>query len=717
MPAAPPPDDAARVSRLREIGILDTPPSAEFDEFVRAASLVCGVPISLISLIDERRQWFKASIGLPGTTETPRDVSFCAHAILGTEVMEVADAASDPRFCDNPLVTGEPAIRFYAGAPLRISDGTVLGTLCVIDRQPMELSDDQREVLRCLANAAARAIEGWSVRQREQVHAAELLRLSAVAAEIAERKAAIFDNSADLLIDVDVTRHDDQLDFIHRSFNPSLTRLTGWRASDLIDLRPEQCLPVDVAQQCLAAYRQCIAQQTPVTLQMTLATPLGARDFEGVFTAIHSQTTGEIVQIVAQLRDLTERNTMIEALHQRQKMEAIGSLAAGVAHDFNNILQSIISSCEFLQDEIAADAPAHEFIQITARAARRGAQLTHHLLSYARKQMLLPRVVSAVDLLDQIAPLLRRTLNPSIAVTIRGAAGLPPLCVDPHQFETAILNLAINASHAMPDGGTLTIDAQVTRDRHQPVVLVSVTDTGTGMDKAVLARAADPFFSTKGLQGTGLGLSMVHGFAGQSGGRMNIRSAPGIGTTVELHLPAANTPAASLSTEPPAVTDERPVILLVDDDPDVLVTTAAFLKQAGFAVLRAENGSAALASLSNGARIAAIVSDYAMPGLNGIDLVAEVQAAQPDAAAVIITGYAELRGETKAGPGIVTLYKPFQRQQLLDALHHLLGPVGTMAALGAGPAALHRTSPPEPPPPDRARGNPKNQAAGEVFFL
>lgn len=689
MDALPATDEAFRLSRLREIGILDTSPSSEFDALVRAASLACATPISLISLIDEHRQWFKANIGMSGVTETSREISFCAQTILGTGLMEVEDAASDPRFADNPLVTGDPKIRFYAGAPLRIADGTVLGALCVIGHSPMKLSDDQREILRCLASAAALSIEGWQTVQRDKVHAAELLQLSASAAERAERKAAIFDNSADLLFFVDVVQVGRKVEFIHKSFNPSLPRLTGWRASDLIGLRPEQCLPPDVARQCLAAYRQCIAQPTILTRKMTLATPLGLRDFEGVFTAIYSPATDKIIQIVAQLRDQTERNLLIEALHQGQKMEAIGRLAAGVAHDFNNILQSIISSCEFLQDEIAAEAPASEFVTITLRAARRGAQLTHHLLSYARKQILQPRIAPVRDLLDSIRSLLQRTLNPRVNVSIRSCAELPVLCVDPHQFETAILNLAINASHAMLDGGTLTIDAQEKLDNNQRVVVVSVTDTGTGMDKLVLARAIDPFFSTKGLQGVGLGLSMVHGFIGQSGGRMTIRSAPGLGTVVELYLPVPDVSPASAAAQPPQHADERPTILLVDDDPDVLVTTGAFLKQAGFAVLHAESGSAALDILARGPRIVAIVTDYAMPRLNGIDLVAKVKTLQPDVAAVIITGYAELGGDDLSKPGIATLCKPFQRQQLLDSLHVLLGKAPTAASHGVDLAELH----------------------------
>ena len=170
-----PHNEPARLAALLALEVLDTGPEAEFDALVRAASLVCGTPISLISLIDTERQWFKANVGLPGVSETPRDVAFCSHAILGDGLFEVADASLDPRFADNPLVTGQPDIRFYAGAPLRLSDGSQVGTLCVIDRQPRELSETQREVLRSLALAAAHALEGQRAIRAERRAAVDLV--------------------------------------------------------------------------------------------------------------------------------------------------------------------------------------------------------------------------------------------------------------------------------------------------------------------------------------------------------------------------------------------------------------------------------------------------------------------------------------------------------------------------------------------------------------
>jgi PAS domain S-box-containing protein len=235
------------------------------------------------------------------------------------------------------------------------------------------------------------------------------------------------------------------------------------------------------------------------------------------------------------LEEMAERAKVDEALKHLQKMEAIGKLAAGVAHDFNNILQSIVGCLEMVLDELAEGTPGRRFAGVALNAATRGSSLTHHLLSYARRQVLLPRVVALAPFLADLRTLLGRTLGPNIAIQTRVDATRGVL-VDPGQLETALLNLAINASHAMRHGGTLAIEASDARDG--PFVVIAVTDTGIGMDAATLAQAVEPFFTTKGAEGTGLGLPMVQGFVEQSGGTFSIDSAPGRGTTIRLRLPS-----------------------------------------------------------------------------------------------------------------------------------------------------------------------------------
>ncbi|MBS2026197.1 MAG: PAS domain-containing protein, partial [Deltaproteobacteria bacterium] len=191
--AQPRPDETETIAALRALNVLDTKPEVAFDALVRAASLVCGAPISLISLVDVNRQWFKANVGLPGVTETSRDSSFCAHAVLGETLFEVPDASRDPRFADNPLVLGDPHIRFYAGIPLRLHDGRKVGSLCVIDRQPRQLSAQQREVLKALGEAAAHALEGRRAMEATAAAAMEIAQSEALLAEERQRLAAVID--------------------------------------------------------------------------------------------------------------------------------------------------------------------------------------------------------------------------------------------------------------------------------------------------------------------------------------------------------------------------------------------------------------------------------------------------------------------------------------------------------------------------------------------
>jgi signal transduction histidine kinase len=382
------------------------------------------------------------------------------------------------------------------------------------------------------------------------------------------------------------------------------------------------------------------------------------------------------------LEEMAERAKVDEALKHLQKVEAIGKLAAGVAHDFNNILQSIVGCLEMVLDEMAEGTPGRRFAGVALDAASRGASLTHHLLSYARRQVLLPRVVALAPFLADLRTLLGRTLGPNIAIAVRVEATRGVL-VDPGQLETALLNLAINAAHAMKQGGTLTIDAHDAPDG-QPFVVIAVTDTGIGMDAATLAQVGEPFFTTKGSEGTGLGLPMVQGFVEQSGGTFSIDSAPGRGTRIQLRLPSGAPgrrpgarPGAGQDRPDPGAPERRGRILLVDDSSDLLVVAGACLEKAGFAVVRAESGNHALALLEGTPlddieRFDALVTDYAMPDLNGVDLISECRRIHPGLPAVIITGFANTLHAAALPERTVVLRKPYQYGALVTALRDIM---------------------------------------------
>jgi CheY-like chemotaxis protein/anti-sigma regulatory factor (Ser/Thr protein kinase) len=306
----------------------------------------------------------------------------------------------------------------------------------------------------------------------------------------------------------------------------------------------------------------------------------------------------------------------------------------------------------------------------------RGSHLTHHLLAYARKQMLWPQAIDLETFLPEIKALLARTLGPHVAIDVR-VLGTPQAIADPGELQTALINLAINAAQAMTKGGILRIDARQDRSDSQSghgCAEIILTDTGVGMDAETLAQAVEPFFSTRGAAGTGLGLSMVQGFAEQSGGTLRITSTPDRGTVVSLRLPAGEPRAPRVRLEPMGAISGSGRVLLVDDSTDALVTVGAFLSRAGFDVTSADSGDRALHLIAAGARFDAVVTDYAMPGLNGTDLIIQARDIQPGMPAIVISGYASVeQEEIIGGDNTVIMHKPFQRRDLIATLQHLIG--------------------------------------------
>jgi PAS domain S-box-containing protein len=502
---------------------------------------------------------------------------------------------------------------------------------------------------------------------------AELARMSELQVEAAELENAIFRNSPDSLYVVRVEDEPAGPAFVYEAFSPAFERLTGMRIEDLVGRRPEGCLSPELAAAALERFRRGVVERSTITAwSASYVLPVGTRDFEGSITPIVQPTSGKVVRLVGTMRDVTERRVLEAALHHGQRMEAIGRLSAGVAHDFNNILQSIVGGLELILDEFPTGTSVHEFADIALNSALRGSSLTHQLLSYAGRQLLRPEAVALEPFLAEIRTLLAPTLGPHIAIRVRTDQG-PAVWADPGQLQTALVNLAINARDAMPQGGQLYINARTVHEADQTWVAIAVTDTGTGMDETTLAQAMDPFFTTKGPRGTGLGLSMVKGFAEQSDGKVEITSTPGEGTTVELRLPltASDHPSSQTTlSEAPRMLGR---ILLVDDSTDLLLTIGTSLEKAGFAVTRADGGHKALALLTeDGGCFDAIVSDYAMPGVNGVDLIAAARIIHPGLRAVLITGYADLVKVEPLPAGILLLHKPFGRDDLIDTLKRLM---------------------------------------------
>lgn len=410
---------------------------------------------------------------------------------------------------------------------------------------------------------------------------------------------------------------------------------------------------------------------------------------------------------IAELRDLTDqlerrvadRTAELmraeEALRQSQKMEAVGQLTGGLAHDFNNLLAGISGSLELMALRLAQGrvADVHRYMDAAQGATRRAAALTHRLLAFSRRQTLAPRPTDIAALVGGMTDLIRRTVGPAITLDTKRADDLWTILVDAPQLENALLNLCINARDAMPDGGQITIEMvnrRLDRDHarfddipHGEYVVLCVTDTGTGMTPDVIEKAFDPFFTTKPLgQGTGLGLSMIYGFAKQSGGQVRIESTPGGGTTVHLYLPryhgAAEQDRIDRARLPEGPAGSGETVLVVDDESTVRLMIADVLRDMGYRVIEAADSITAMAVLRSDRRIDLLVTDVGLPGgMNGRQLAEAARELRHELNVMFVTGYAEnaVLNSGHLSPGMQLLTKPFT----VDALV-----MGIQAAMGTG---------------------------------
>src|SRR5215469_2853624 len=378
--------------------------------------------------------------------------------------------------------------------------------------------------------------------------------------------------------------------------------------------------------------------------------------------------------------EMAERQRTEEALLQAQKLEAVGQLTSGVAHDFNNLLTGVLGNLDMLERRLKSEESLRR-VRAARAAAERGARLTHQLLAFSRKQRLAPTPLDLNRLVSEASDMLFRTIGSTVRVETVLTDGLWPALVDPTQIELVLLNLAINARDAMPEGGRLTIRTANVRRGAAPAdlaagdyVLISVSDTGQGMSDEVLRRACEPFFTTKEPgKGSGLGLSMVHGLTTQSGGGLHIDSLPGRGTTVSVYLPRARRASAVVREReaPSATIHERATILVVDDDPDVREVAISSLGSLGYHMLAAENGPAALRLLARSGPVDLLLVDMAMPGMNGVELIRRAREQQRELKAMLVTGYADVAAFAPA-EGDLVLQKPYRLERLADGVAEAL---------------------------------------------
>jgi PAS domain S-box-containing protein len=528
--------------------------------------------------------------------------------------------------------------------------------------------------------------KGMPVRMRGTIQ--DVTERKKVADELVNRERhfrALIENAPDMIL---LISPDSTITFA----SPSIERILGFKTVDMVGRKGADFVhPEDAATLREVHERVNVSPGHCERSQMRFRHADGSwHILESVFNNLLDDPA--VGAIVINCRDVTDRVATEAQLRQAQRMEAVGQLTGGIAHDFNNLLAVVLGNLEVLEERVADDPALSALVRPATRAAERGAQLTGRLLAFSRKQALQPRVVNANELISGMTELLSRTLGASVSIETVGGAGLWPCEADPGQLETAILNLAINARDAMPEGGKLTIETANARldDDYAAAqadvlpghyVSVTVTDTGCGMPPQVLKHAFEPFFTTKEVgQGTGLGLSMVYGFVKQSGGHVTIYSEVGRGTTVRLYLPRLR--PGTKADAPGAKAEQNcyargETVLVVEDDPDVRSLAVTLLADLGYRVLEAGTGSAALDLLKENPCVNLLLTDVILPGkLSGPRLSEEAEKISPGIKVVYMSGYTEkaFDHQGELAPGRIMLQKPFRRAELACKLREALDP-------------------------------------------
>jgi PAS domain S-box-containing protein len=474
--------------------------------------------------------------------------------------------------------------------------------------------------------------------------------------------------------------------------NPAWQTVLGWSEKEVAGMSIFELLHPDDVERTRVGF--ALTQQG----QPAIRFPNRYRCKDGSYRWISWVGVPEDGMVYCSGRDITDEKLAEaelakaqEALRQSQKMEAIGQLTGGIAHDFNNLLAGISGSLELMERRLAQGrlAGIERYIVGAQRSARRAVALTQRLLAFSRRQTLDPKPTDVNRLIASVEELIRRTVGPSVEVEVVGAGGLWLTRIDPSQLENALLNLSINARDAMPDGGRITIetankwlDERAARERELApgqYISLCVTDTGTGMTPDVIAQAFDPFFTTKPLgQGTGLGLSMIHGFVRQSGGQVRIYSELGKGTTMCLYLPrfAGEIGAADVPEELDAAdAGHGETVLVIDDEPTVRMLMVEVLEEAGYTAIEARDGPAGLKILRSDVRIDLLITDVGLPGgMNGRQVADAARTTRPDLKVLFVTGYAENavigNGHLDAGMEVIT--KPFVMAALGNKVREMI---------------------------------------------
>lgn len=609
-------------------------------------------------------------------------VGSCGTAIARREPVYANDIATDPLWEDYRELALRHNLRACWSSPIRAANGIVLGTFAIYYDKPRTPTAEDIEAIAFITQTAALAIERHTSDEKIKRSQAELQRLNrTLESEVYQRteeRDRAWRLSQELLV---IARADGTLEAV----NASWTRLLGWDENETVGKSfVEFTHPDDLRQAKTAMAGILVSPMTdPYTYRL--------RCKDGSYRSFAWTGGFEAGKVYASGRDVTIEREQADALRQSQKMEAVGQLTGGLAHDFNNLLAVITGSLELLERGVLKGRPGDtaRFLTAAQTAAKRAASLTHRLLAFSRRATLAPSVVNVNRLIIGIDELVRRTIGPQIELEIVGLSDLWNTRVDVSQLENAILNLCINARDAMPDGGRLTIetgnrwmDERTAKERGVApgqYISMCVSDTGCGMPPEVIAKAFDPFFTTKPTgEGTGLGLSMIYGFARQSGGQVRIYSEVGQGSTVCIYMPRH---IGAAENEQEEVVLDRPraeagqTVLVVDDEPAIRMLVCEVLADLGYSAIEAHDGPAALKLLRSNARIDLLVTDVGLPGgMNGRQVADAALELRPEVKILFITGYAENAaiGSGFVAPNMAVMTKPFSMDALASRIKDLI---------------------------------------------
>ena len=638
--------------------------------------------------ITVERNWNAPGHRSVAGTHAFRDYGRYLEALCRGEVVANSDVRADPRTADAVASFDVLGIAAFLDVPL-VEQGRLTSEIFVHSAVPRIWTDGEIALVLDVAERTRAAIARRRAEEEVRASEARLRVLNAdLERQVAERAQA---RGRSWMVTPDLmgslNRHG-----VFETSNPAWLTLLGWTEDEMRRMPIWDLLHPDDVDRTRAGFALTQIGTPAIQFQNRY------RCKDGSFRWISWVGVPEDDVVYCTGRDITEEkareaelDAAQEALRQSQKMEAVGQLTGGLAHDFNNLLAGIGGSLELLQLRLAQGRTSEvgKYVVAAQGAASRAAALTHRLLAFSRRQTLAPKPTDVKKLVAGMADLIQRTVGPQVRVEAVSGVELWPSLIDPSQLENAILNLCINARDAMPDGGTITIEtanrwldrrtAQARGLEPGPYISLSTSDTGTGMAPSVIARAFEPFFTTKPIGvGTGLGLSMIYGFAKQSGGAVSIDSEPGHGTSVCIYLPRHIGDAEP--DEAPAGFADAPrgageTVLVVDDEPTVRLLVTEVLADLGYTAIEAEDGPSALRVLDWKTRIDLLVTDVGLPGgLNGRQLADAARVARPDLKVLFITGYAEnaVLSHGHLDPGMHVLTKPFALEALASRIRELI---------------------------------------------